>query len=593
MNAKAKAIVSLGLTLRGRLIALISLATIPAVLFTVFIAQNERAVALQRSLDDAHYTINLLSREHLYQLTGAKELLKWLAIKCADKKNETQIRDSNFLAALLSGYPQLGNIAILAPNGDVLSSAYPVSGCVNMFGIDAIQRALHSNEIETGVYVVGPIVKKPLLHLAQSIKDIDGTVRYIIFVAIDLDWMKHLADKIELPSQHIVMIVDRDGRVLTSAVRSADGNYLPGTLIPELSQAARKTTGTVIAGQSKRNNLFITAPIEDLPGVVIATSLPFKSISDKANETFLRMLVCLGLLTLCTAGSVIFLEEIALLRYLRSLSKASKRFGEGDYSARAPIPRGYGELQSLAEVFNTMAETLTRRHSELVDAHDELDRLSRYLQQARESEAQRIARDLHDEVGQVLTSIKLDLSSFLRQCRQQNCSGTLETIIEDNLITATTKIDALVEFVRQIASDLRPPVLDRIGLSAAVELLVRNLEKRTELIIDLDIENLDEPLEELISITIYRIIQEALTNVVRHAHAQQVNIKLRQNDNIIELFIEDDGQGIDNLHNHSESLGIIGMRERARTANGTFLLDSTSEKGTKVTVLIPRLGRRN
>ena len=587
MSSRLNCLLSFAMTLRGRLLVLICLATLPAALFTVYIAQNERSVALDHSVREAQYILHLLSKEHLYQLSGARGLLKWLAGTVASQKNDNHISDSNFLAALLSGYPQLGNIAILAANGDVLSSAYPLSGAVNMFKIDAIQRALHSSEIETGVYVVGPIVRRPLLHLAQSIRNSDGTVRYVIFVAIDLDWMKKLADKIELPSEQVLIIVDREGRVLANSSNPSNRCYPVGMLIPELSESVR------LPGQSKvKSMIFLSSPIEDLPGVRIVSSVPYKHINDKANQTFSRMLASLSLLTLCTACSVVFLEEIALLRYLRSLSRASKRFGEGDYSARVSMPRAYGELHNMAEGFNTMAETLTHRHHELIEAHDQLDRLSKHLQIARESEAERIARDLHDEVGQVLTSIKLDLSSFQRQCRKENPSPAFEKIVEEHLSATLSKIDGLVEFVRQVASALRPPVLDRMGLAAAIELLARNLESKTELLIDLEMDKLDEPLDGHVSITIYRIVQEALTNIVRHAEAKLVNIRLRQSQDELQLLIEDDGKGIETCledgKSKNQSLGIIGMRERARSVNGKFSIGGKASRGTQISVIIPR-----
>ncbi len=575
------------MTLRGRLVVLICLATLPAMLFTVYIAQKERSAAIERTMDDAHYILDLLSREHLYQLTGAEGLLRWLTTKLSAQGNSAFVHDSNFLSALLAGYPQLGNIAILSPNGDVINSAYPLPGAINMSYVDAIRRALRSKDIETGVYIIGPIVKRPLLHLAQSIRDSGGQVRWVVFVAIDLDWLKHLADKIELPTQHILMIVDRDGRVLASSSRPDAHAYPPGMQIPELAQANRLSKGIINIVSAGVRRSFVTAPVEGIPGLLLATAVPWEHISDKANETFYRMLASLTLLTLVTAGSVVFLEEVALLRYLRSLSNASRRFGEGDYSARVNIPRGYGELQNMARVFNTMAETLTGRHRELTEARDELDKLSRHLQIARESEAQRIARDLHDEVGQVLTSIKLDLSSFQRQCKQKDLASEAQEIIESNVAALRNKLDGLVDFVRRIASDLRPPVLDRMGLASAIELLARNLEDKTELVIDLEIGTLDEPLDWLISTTIYRIVQEALTNIARHAEASEVSIKLHQTDDRISLSVEDNGRGMETGDRQKESLGIIGMRERARTVNGFFSLDSTPGKGTVVSVKIP------
>jgi signal transduction histidine kinase len=568
-----KDLFSFALTLRGRLLVLICLATLPAMLFTFYTAQQERTAAVKRSLADARHTLDLLSREHLYQLTGAKTLLRWLADRMSKEKiderdNGTLVTDSKFLAALLCGYPQLANIAVLSPSGDVISSGYPLSGPINMARYGAIEQALNSNQIETGVYAIGPIVKRPLLHLAKSVRDQNGSVRSVVFVAIDLSWLKQLTEKIQMPPGHILMIVDRDGRILSSS-KHEDNRYQPGAHVVELRQRT-----------STRQTPFVTTHMQDMPGVEIVTAVPYDRIYAQANGIFFRELATLSLLTLCTVVSVVLLEELALLRYLRSLSTAAKRFGEGDYSARASIPQEHGELAKVASVFNTMALTLARRHQEQIEAKNQLDRLSRHVQIAREDEAQRIARDLHDEVGQVLTSIKLDLASIQRKFKQASLK-------DDDVRQIMSKIDNLVHFVRTIASDLRPPVLDKMGLVAAIELLARNLEKQVELVVDVDADKLEFEPDWLVSINVYRIVQETLTNIARHSKATEVHLQLRRLDEQLVVTVRDNGLGLAVKDKQKESLGIIGMAERARLVQGSFSIDSDVNGGTLITVKVP------
>ncbi len=570
---------SFALTLRGRLLALICLATLPSLLFSFYIADRERGAALLHAKDEARYIVNLISREHLYQITGAKSLLSWLTEKMSAQENATLARDPDFLGALLAGYPQLGNIAILAPNGDVINSAYPLPGKINMANYGAIERAMKSDRIETGGYVIGPIVKKPLLHLSKAVRDKKSNVRCIVFVAIDLEWLKRLTEEIELPSDYILLIADRDGRVLANSSRRVNGGaYTAGTQIAELAEQVQNAKNM----PAPKQNHFVTVPMKGIPGVQIATALPYGSIYEAANETFFRIVILLCLLTLCTVISVVFLEEIALLRYIRTLSNASQRFGQGDYSVRVPVPRGYGELESMAKVFNNMADTLTDRHLQLSQAHEQLDKLTRHLQIVRESEAQRISRDLHDEIGQVLTSIKMDLCGF-----QAKCSHGEILPCNDNIVTIREKLDSLVQFVRCIASDLRPPVLDRMGLVSAIELLALKSEENSDLAVELEAFDVKEPLDWLISITVYRIAQEALTNIIRHSHASVARIQLKQTDSEITLFVKDDGRGFEQEDATKDSLGIIGMRERARLVGGSLELESNAGHGTQIRVSIP------
>jgi signal transduction histidine kinase len=235
----------------------------------------------------------------------------------------------------------------------------------------------------------------------------------------------------------------------------------------------------------------------------------------------------------------------------------------------------------MAHVFNKMAETLEQRYLEISEKNDQLDKLTRRVQIARESESMRIARDLHDEIGQVLTSIKMDLSRFQTSCVYHStfpCSENVDAIKQ--------KLDQLVVFIRGIASALRPPVLDKIGLVKAVELLSRNTERSSDLMINLEAQVV-EPLDWLTSITVYRIVQESLTNIVRHAQASEANISLTMDDRQITLRVEDNGKGFDPAAMDSNSLGIIGMRERARLIGGSLSILQSTVAGTVVEAIIP------
>jgi signal transduction histidine kinase len=565
---------SLAATLRGRLILLVCLATLPTLLFILFIAEQERSQSLRLAKQESQYLINLISREHLYQLSGAKSLLHWITDRMQRQQSTNLFRDANFLESLLAGYPQLGNIAILSPSGEVLTSAYPVSSGTRMLGYDAIERALKSPEIETGHYEVGPIVRRPVLHLAKSVTDQKGKISCVVFVAIDLDWLKSLAKECEMPAEHVLLLVDRNGTVLANS-NNSDGKYPVGRTIPELSERA---IGAGKIGPAEKFS-FVTESMKDIPGILIATALPYQHIQNQANAAFYKMFGLLTMITMSTVVCVVLLEETTILRWLRALSRASRKFGEGDYSVRVPDRVGDGELENVARSFNSMAEALTHKHKELEDAHERLHKVTRHLQIVRESEAQRIARDLHDEVGQVLTSIKMDLALLNGKC-DESCGIS----IIGNTAGIRQKIDILVGQIRRIASDLRPPVLDRMGLVAAIELLARNSEENSQLMIDVESEGVTEQIDGLITINLYRIAQESLTNVLRHAGATEVHVRLQQTDTEIILTVEDNGRGISDTDKKKETFGLVGMQERARLVGGNVTVESKAGKGTQVKV---------
>jgi signal transduction histidine kinase len=578
--------VSRAMSLRGRLVMLVCLATLPAILFAFYIADNERSAAFERMEEDSRHIVSLISREHFYQIAGAKQLLHWLAGRPATVTNNSDLlSDSSLLPALLAGYPQLANIAVLTPEGDVISSAYPLSGPINMHDYDAIRRALQSHDIEVGVYTMGPIVKRPLLHLAYAVRSATGAVRQVVFVAIDLDWLGRLMGLVELPTEHNLLIADRNGRVLASSARPSSAAVAVGRQIPELAETARGQENMITARIDGLVQPFAVAPMEGLPGVLIASGLPYGPIYQKANRIFYRAIGGLSLLTLLTVLSVMLFEEVALIRYLRGLSLAMYRFGKGDFSARAPVSLGKGELQDMARTFNDMATGLAARHRDLEEAHHRLDLLARHLQVARESEAQRISRDLHDEAGQVLTSLKMDLADLQKKCRQCSQSPVRGNTIEADTDVMKGKIDHMIAFIRRLSSALRPPVLDKMGLAAAMELLVAEVEKNSELAVELELTEMSRPLEWLVSTTLYRIAQEALTNIVRHAEASLAHIDLRSGDKGVTLVIRDNGKGFAVQADHG--LGIIGMRERANLVGGSFSIESIADSGTVIIVTIP------
>lgn len=548
----SKSLPSIFATLRARLLVLVCLATLPATFFSLYVANAERDATLRHSETEAKYVLSIISREHINQIDSAKTLLRWLVYQADGGGEREKIEDRAYLAGILAGHPQLANIALLSPNGDVVSSAYPLSAQINMGNYEAIRRALQSREPEAGLYVIGPIVKKPLLHLAQSVRDERGAITGVIFVALDLDYMNTLLKQVDLPQGEVVQILDRERTVLASS----DG-----------SKKTLSSSGSVATEMSELN------------GLQIATSIPHEKIRAEANAAFLRTIISLSLLTLCTVASVVFLEEIALLRYLRHLARSARKFSEGDFSVRVKLPENYGELERLANAFNTMAQTLEERHQELVAAHVEVNELAHHLQLARESERSQIARDLHDEVGQVLTSIKMDLHGFGSECRSASrliCGPEIDAIRE--------KLDKLVAFVRQITSALRPPALDGVGLTKTLQMLARETERNTDLVIDVD-SSVEDPLDWLVATTIYRIVQESLTNVIRHAKATEVSVKVTSALDRISVSISDNGIGYKD-DSSSKSFGIIGMRERARMIGGTFSIFNNGS-GTTVEAVLP------
>ncbi len=242
-----------------------------------------------------------------------------------------------------------------------------------------------------------------------------------------------------------------------------------------------------------------------------------------------------------------------------------------------------GNLIGIVEDFKDISER-KRSEKELMESRGKLRSLAAHLQVIREEERERIAHEIHDELGQALTALKMDVHWIRRKL-----PGTEDFLVEKT-VTMSTLIDTTVQSVKRIISELRPRLLDDFGLSAAMEWQADEFMKRTGIQCDIELEPEDIILDEAWSIAIFRIFQETLTNITRHADATRVKVSLKENTTVIEMRVSDNGKGISKKQlSAPQSFGIIGMRERAHSLGGSLVIAGDRGDGTTVTVTIPIL----
>ena len=223
-----------------------------------------------------------------------------------------------------------------------------------------------------------------------------------------------------------------------------------------------------------------------------------------------------------------------------------------------------------------------KAHHDLDHAREELRQLSAVSQSAREEEKSRIARELHDELGQALTALKMDLA----YCAERISTDRLDLI--ERTRAMRTVLDSTVAATRRIAADLRPLVLDDLGLGAAAEWLVQDFSKHSGIVYDLAIDPTCATLADPYSTAFFRILQEALTNTARHSGATRAAIKLWQEKTEVILTIHDNGKGMpDKDQQNVMTYGLTGMKERVYLLNGKIIIDSASDRGTTIEVHIP------
>jgi signal transduction histidine kinase len=222
-----------------------------------------------------------------------------------------------------------------------------------------------------------------------------------------------------------------------------------------------------------------------------------------------------------------------------------------------------------------LAETFASRAAVAVELSERVQRDAlRRIVAAQELERQRLARELHDETGQALTSILLGLKQ-LEGAESESVSRLRELVV------------ATLQDVRRLAVELRPKVLDDFGLVPALERLTSSFAEQTGIEVDLEAGAISDRLPAEVETAIYRIVQESLTNVVKHSHAHRVSVLLTRSDGRIKAVIEDDGTGFDPEAGTADGIGLIGMRERIELLDGTLAVESSERSGTTVAVEVP------
>jgi signal transduction histidine kinase len=227
-----------------------------------------------------------------------------------------------------------------------------------------------------------------------------------------------------------------------------------------------------------------------------------------------------------------------------------------------------------------LAESLAARAAVAVDLSQRIGRDSfRRVVEAQELERARLARELHDETGQALTSILLGLKPLEQAATSDEARAAVADVRE--LVVST------LQSVRRLAVELRPSALDHFGLEAAVERLAETFREQSGLAVDLETQVGSERLTSEAETTLYRVIQEGLTNIVKHAGATRVSILLQRKDTTVVAVIEDDGAGFDPSTTREDALGLAGMRERVSLAGGRLQVESTPGSGTTLVAEVP------
>lgn len=549
----------------------------------------------QVSSEQQFSTVSLMAAEINEQLTARLESLG----KIAEEITPAMIADPASLQTLLEHRPLLpilfnGGIFATGKDGTAIADLPRSAGRV---GTNYLDRTSISVPINEGTSIIGrPAMGKklgaPLFSISVPVRDRRGTVIGVLVGTINLSKPSFL-DKIT--NHHYgktggyLLVAPQYRLIVTATDKSRIMEELPLSGISPLIQrfiGGYEGSGVTI----NPHGMEVLVSVKRIPvaGWYVAAALPTTEAFAPIHAMLHKLLLATVLLTLIACGLTWWL----LRRQLSPMFAAVTAINVMTGADRPPTPLpivSHDEIGQLVGGFNRLLSILVQREEKLVQLEERHLVLNQQLRAhgdhvlaVQEQERLAISRDIHDDVGQSLTALRFDLEWIERGIPAAK-SGLCERIGE-----MRTTIDQINAKVQRIAADLRPPLLDNQGLSAAIEWHVGEFGKRSGLECFVLLNENTDPHDERTATAVMRIVQESLTNIARHAKATEVSISLCRRDGSMILEISDNGCGIRAEQISAQNAyGLMGMHERARICNGRLEITGTPGSGTIVYLEIP------
>ena len=585
-------------SLRTRLYLLILAAFIPVCVLIFYTAEEQKSIEVGAILNNAILLAHSAANEEHQQLEATRNLLIAISefVTLTDARSD---KANNFFANFLKrskGYVDLG---VLTPAGQLLSSARGISPIKGSKQPEWFVRCVEEKHFTMGDYKVEHITHEPLLYFALPVLDKDHQMNAVVFAAINLNWINRSMYKsfAELPQGSTLIQIDDSGSILTFEPRlhkwtervNFDQSLLKWILKRETG--VKKSIGD---DGISRIYAFTSVPSSlKTRRLYISLEIPQKIAFAASERVFVRNIILIGFFAVLAVLMVWWASDVLVLRRVKMIVQASRRLAKGDLTTRIEPVHGGDELSHLARVFNDMAAALELREVREQKAKEALRRsreqlrdLASYLQDVREQERTRIAREIHDDFGQSLTILKIDLSWLKKHIIQD------QPQVQNKIDSMFKVIDASLQTLHTVSSELRPVILDDFGLESAIEWQVEEFQNRTGVRCRVDSSVVDLDLTKEQSTAIFRIFQETLTNIMRHSNATEVDVRLEMNEDILILEVADNGRGITEAEiSNSRSFGLLGIRERLYPWNGQVDFIGHPNKGTRVIVRVPISGK--
>ena len=566
-------------SLRSRLILLVLLAAIPALALILHDAAARRSRALHNVKDSTKRLARLTALEELQLIDGARHVLMALSHVPGVRHGDVEACNELF-ARLVRDSHRYANFGLIDLEGNVVASGLPMREPVNAADRRYFREALKSESFAVGEYQVGRITGVPSLNLGYPVRDERQVTNGVVFAALNLSWLSQLELEVQahLPPGYVMTKIDDRGMVLVHPLDPEKWVGRSALRSPLVQRVLAEREGLAEApGLDGISRLYGFAPLSPSRGsgtVFVIVGVPRAVVLADSDRVLKHSLIWLAIVAAVALTVALLGSHVLILTRVRALTRAVRRLGSGDLSARTGLPEARGVIAELARSFDDMAARLEQ-------AQAERRRLEREVLDIEEQERQQIGRELHDDLGQLLTAIALK-SKVQQEVLAKHASPEAARAAEICDL-ATRAMDR----VRALARGLYPVDFEHVDLPLALQDLADSVEDASGLSCQVECPGDVAVPDAMMRTHLHRIAQEAVSNAIKHAEAQQIAIRLASEGGQLILTVEDDGKGLPQDVKCGDTLGWRTMGYRAALLGGSLELEPRPSGGTIVKCRVP------
>jgi signal transduction histidine kinase len=577
--------------LRGALLALLAVALLPIVGAMIYATWHAWRESIDRNAGEIHEEATDAARRLSTSIEEARRVLQRLAHEPSIIAGDVDSCE-RLTADFQQLHPSFRNVGLIGPDGRLLCSSRPLGGRADFGDFPLFREATTARSLllrELPAEVSG----KSILACVYPVRGEANEFRGAVFVSLAFRSLADLTIGERLPQGSTVTLFDNRGTVVLREPGHAEwnGRSADTSATWKLLRSGRLTKadspdldGTDMVFGAER-----IPKTRGQPDGWLVVGVPPDVVTREPRRNLGWLLLGLGATLATIAAGIWWGIDHYVLHPVRSIEQAARGLASGQRGARSATSRGANEITRLGVAFDEMADALERSLGDTNHALDVVRRsqerlriLSRALLEGQEAERSQLARELHDEVGQALTAATLNLDAL-----RDDASPSGEKVDE-----ALDVVKRALNQVRDLSLDLHPSILDDLGLAAALRWYLGRQAERSGIATNVDASRIDRRLPKPLETACFRICQEAVTNVLKHAHASRIDVAIGVEDGSVRMTVADDGRGFDveearERTRRQPSLGLIGMEERATLLGGSLDVVSRPGGGTRIEVLLP------